>query len=343
MLAQDIIEELLKVKDDGNLYHRESQTLEFKESYNFAGLAEYFRDFAAFANNKGGYLIFGVKDRPKRELKGLSQKAKEQFDKLDPEIITGHLLECFSPTISWTHEVYEINGLSFGVFYVYEAAVKPIIAKKDEGKDQTLKNGDIYYRYGGRTQRIQFGELENIINSRVEQNNSNWLDLVQKIGKSGPQNAAILDTEKGVIEKKDHQILVVDEELVSKIQWIREGEFNEKSGAKTLKLVGNVQPIDQVEVIKKVKANKLKDYPLTATKLIEEIKKRNTSIKQNGIYTILKENGIKENPEYSTYVFRNNEQEENYTRDGILPKGIPSIYKPTTIDLILRVYENNEK
>ena len=33
------------------LKHRDSQTLEFKEAFNFAGLAEYFHDFAAFANN----------------------------------------------------------------------------------------------------------------------------------------------------------------------------------------------------------------------------------------------------------------------------------------------------
>ena len=103
-----IINEILKVKADGNVHHRESQYLEFKESFNLAGLADYFRDFAAFANNKGGYLIFGVKDRPKRELIGLASKSVEQFDKLDPELITGFLLEIFSTSISWEHEIYKM-------------------------------------------------------------------------------------------------------------------------------------------------------------------------------------------------------------------------------------------
>lgn len=85
----DEIKNLLSLRKDGSLYHRESQTLEFKESFNFAGLSEYFRDFAAFANNKGGWLIFGVKDRPKRELIGLNDKSSEQFDKIDPEKISG--------------------------------------------------------------------------------------------------------------------------------------------------------------------------------------------------------------------------------------------------------------
>lgn len=341
-LNEEAIKELLKLKDDGNLFHRESQYLEFKESFNFAGLADYYRDFAAFANNKGGYLIFGVKDRPKRELIGLSDKAIEQFDKLDPEKVSGHLLDIFSRDVIWQHEIFKFNKLTFGVFHIQEAAVKPILCKKDEGKDQILKNGEIYFRYGGRTQKIQFAELESIINNRIKQNNSQWMDLIQKIGKSGPQNAAILDTERGLIEKNDSQILVVDEDLVKNIQWIREGEFSEKKGERTLKLVGSVHPIDHVEVVKKVKENKLKEYPLTATEMVAEVKLRKLNIKQNRIYNIVSENKLKENREYSTYVFRSNKQEDAYEKKGIVPKGIPSIYKPSIVDYIINVFENEE-
>jgi len=58
MINEEEILELLKTKDNGYLFHREGQTLEYKEQFNFSGLADYFKDFAAFANNKGGYLIF---------------------------------------------------------------------------------------------------------------------------------------------------------------------------------------------------------------------------------------------------------------------------------------------
>lgn len=342
-LNENIISELLKLKVDGNLFHRESQYLEFKESFNLAGLADYYRDFAAFANNKGGYLIFGVKDRPKRELVGLSEKAIQQFDKLDPEIVSGHLLDIFSSNIDWEHEIYIIDKMNFGVFYIYESSVKPVISKKDEGKDQILKNGEIYYRYGGRTQKIQFAELETIINKRIEQNNSQWLDLVQKIGKSGPQNAAILDSEKGIIEKGDSQILVVDEELLTGFQLIREGEFSETKGAKTLKLVGNITPINQIEVVKKVKEDKLKEYPLSAKDLVTEIKNREPEIGMNRIWEIIKENDIKKNRDYSDYSFRNQTQRLSYENDGILVQGTPSIYKPATIELILSIHKNEKK
>ncbi len=83
-------------------------------------------------------------------------KSIDQFRKIDPEKITGYLLELFSSDIRWEQADFEINEKVYGVFRIYEADSKPVIAKKDEGKDQILKNGDIYYRYGGRTQKIQY-------------------------------------------------------------------------------------------------------------------------------------------------------------------------------------------
>lgn len=202
MINEDQVRELLRTNSNGNLYHREGQELEFKEQFNFAGLADYFRDFSAFANNKGGHLIFGVTDSPRR-LIGLTESSLDQFEKIDPEKITGYLLDIFSPQISWEQIILEHKGMSFGVFRVYSSSLKPIISKKDEGKDQIIKNGEIYYRYGGRTQKIQYSELESIINHRIEDNNLQWIDLMGKISKAGPMNAAILDTEKSIIEKDD--------------------------------------------------------------------------------------------------------------------------------------------
>lgn len=342
-LNENIVTELLKLKNDVNLFHRESQHLEFKESFNLGGLGDYYRDFAAFANNKGGYLIFGVKDRPKRELVGLSQRATDQFDKLDPEMVSGHLLDIFSCNISWEHEIYVLDNMNFGVFYIHESTLKPIITKKDEGKGQVLKNGEIYYRYGGRTQKIQFAELESIINKRIEYNNSQWLDLVQKIGKSGPQNAAILDSEKGIIEKGNSQILVVDEELLSGFKLIREGEFSETKGAKTLKLVGDITPINQIEVVKKVKEDKLKEYPLSAGDLVIEVQKRESSIGKNRVWEIIKENDIKKNRDYSDYSFRNQKHRLSYENEGVLNKNTPSIYKTSAIELIVSIHKNEAK
>lgn len=334
-ISRVVISELLRTREDAILYHRESQTLEFKESFNFGGLSEYFRDFAAFANNKGGWLIFGISDKP-RKLIGLKEKASDQFDKIDPEKISGFLLDFFSGNIEWVHDVLKLGNKSFGVFYVEEAKIKPIICKKDEGE---LKNGEIYFRYGGRTQKIQYAELEAIINHRIEKYNSEWIDLITKIGRTGPQNAAVLDMEKGSISKNDAQILVIDDKLIHGIKWIKEGSFEEKQGAPTLKLVGEVQPIETVEIIRKEKSDILKEYPLSATQLSKEIKER-IVIPQNLIWQIIHDNGIKDNPDYSTYIFRNKQQQEQYQNTGKVPNGITSVYKHNTIDYIIKIFKN---
>lgn len=58
------IADILKLRADGKLFHREGQRLEFKEQFNLGGLADYFRDFAAFANNRGGRLRGGFCNGP---------------------------------------------------------------------------------------------------------------------------------------------------------------------------------------------------------------------------------------------------------------------------------------
>lgn len=335
MIDETYVRELLRVKGQ-NLFHREGQELEFKEQFNLAGLADYFRDFAAFANNKGGYLVFGVKDSPRIPI-GLAASSLEQFNKIDPEKITGFLLDLFSAEISWEQVNIEIDGKAFGVFRVYECHSKPVIAKKDEGKDQAIKNGEIYYRYGGRTQKILFAELQNIIEHRVEQNNQQWLDLMGKIGRAGPENAAILDTERALIEKDSTKILVIDDSLASQLKFIKEGEFTKKKGATTLKLVGEVVPVDQVEVVKKIKENLTKQYPLSAMELAAEVKKAFPKAGQNQIWDTVRENGIKGNKDYSAYNFRNKKQEDAFEESGKLPPATPCIYNHRAVDFIVNV------
>ena len=336
MIEATIIQEYLTKKSDGRLFHREGQELEFKEQYNFAGLEEYLRDFAAFSNNRGGYLIFGVTDKP-RLSSGLSESALDQFEKIDPEKITGFLIDIFSPSIDWEQAVFEVYGLPFGVFRIYEAREKPVIAKKDEGKQQTIKNGEIYYRYGGRTQKIQYAELESIIRKRIDQNNQAWIDLVQKIGSAGPSNAAILDTEQALIQKGEAQIFVVDDELAKKLRFIKEGQFKEKEGAPTLKLIGDVVPVNQVEVVRRIRENLTKRYPLSAMELAKSVQVAYPAAKQGRIWDVIRDNDMKKNSDYSAYNFRNKKQEDEYKATGQIPKVTPSIYNSSAVDFIVKV------
>ena len=340
-IDEEYIIELLRVKGS-YLYHRENQELEFKEQFNFAGLGEYFRDFAAFANNRGGYLIFGVQDSPRIPI-GLSAPSLDQLNRLDPEKISGYLLEIFSSDIRWEQAIIKHSEKYFGVFRIYEGSAKPIIAKKNEGRDQIIKNGEIYYRYGGRTQKILFAELENIIIKRVEQNNNQWLSLMSKIGKAGPQNAAILDTEKALIEKDDSRILVLDENLAEKLKFIKEGHFSEKEGAATLRLVGDVVPIDKVEVIKKIKENLIRAYPLSAMQLAAAVQDKMPAVPRHEIWHVISDTDMKNNQDYSAYNFRNKSQEDKFNKSGHLPSATPCIYNHKAVEFIIKILQDQGK
>ena len=334
-ISKERIVEILRLNKN-DLEDQENEEIEFKEQFNLAGLVDYLKDFAAFANNRGGYLIFGVKDSP-RLLEGLNNKSIEHFQKVDPEKITGFLLELFSPNIRWEQTDVEMDGKVYGVFKIEKALTKPVIAKKDS---DSIKNGEVYYRYNGRTQKIQYAELEAIIQGRIQEIIDQWMDLMSKIARIGPQNVALLDTEKRSLEAGDNTILTIDEELFEKIKFIKEGDFSTNDGAEALKVVGDVVPI--VEVVKKEKENLLAEYPLSATDLAAAIKEQLPNISRNRVWKTIKNNDMKNNRDYSAYNFRNKRLEDLYKETGKLREGTPSIYNHKAVDFIVATLRNQE-
>ncbi|MDO5713659.1 MAG: ATP-binding protein [Tissierellia bacterium] len=167
------------ISDQPNrIYGREGKTVEYKQSYNHAGMAQYFKIMASFANADGGYIIFGIGDSP-REFLGLREKSKNQFDSLKIEEFTNNLNEYFQPEILWEHTLFEFRGLDFGIIYTYPLENKPCICTKNYDIDDersALKEGDIYYRYRARTERIKYSELTKIfIDKEKNKHNCGWI------------------------------------------------------------------------------------------------------------------------------------------------------------------------
>ncbi len=96
-------------------------------------------------------------------------------------------------------------------------------------------------------------------------------------------------------------------------------------------------PIDKVEVIRKVRENLTKQYPLSATELADEVKKVLPSTGKNKIWQVAKDNDLKNNPDYAAYNFRNKKQEDEFKVSGYLPTATPSIYNQRAVEFIISV------
>lgn len=328
------LKSIVETGDNGKILRRDSRRLEFKEQFNFAALADYFRDFAAFANNAGGYLVFGVTDSP-RTPAGMSEKSSDSFDKLDPEKLTGLLNGCFSSEIIWNATMIEVDGKKFAAFCINPSLEKPVICSKDEGKDQVLKDGTVYYRYGGRTQVIRSGELQAIISQRIKETNAAWIDHVQQIGVAGPQKAVLL-SETDLEAPNTGARFVVDRKLANKIKFVKKGHFKDDASEPAMRLVGDVEPVDAIEVEKIVEENIFEKYPYSAKDLASEVAGR-TGRKQNAIWKAVAVNKLKGNREFSTYNFRSPAQRKNYEKTGQVPPTTPVLYNDAALDLLVAI------
>lgn len=218
----------------GYLKQRESFDLEFKQSFHYGdSLALYCRSLVGMANNKGGEIIFGIKDSP-REPVGL---LNDKFENCDSNKINQFLSSYFSHEIHWQMESIEYQGLTFGRISVEEANLKPVVCSNSY--KNILREAAIYYRYRGETKEIGYSELATILQAEREKEKLLWLKHVEKIGEVGPQNIHLIDTFNGEISTGKGKILL-DKSIADKLKFIKEGEFSEKEGAPTLKLVGEI-------------------------------------------------------------------------------------------------------
>ena len=229
-------QEIISIKENGRMKHRESKKLEFKANFNFGSMHEYSKTLAAFANSAGGVIVFGVKDSP-RNPSGMSN---DNLLKVDPAKITNYLNEHFSPEIDWEMFDFEVDGNTFGVILIHESRYKPVVCKK-ETKGQKAREGDIFYRYSGRSERIKFPELQSILEENRQTEQRKWMEHIQNIAKIGPQNIMLMDIMRGEMPNENNTKIIVDKALLKEIKFIQEGKFVERDGAPALKLIGSVE------------------------------------------------------------------------------------------------------
>ncbi len=274
----------------GYIKKRESFDLEYKENFQKGdNLLKYIKTLVGMANNKGGQIIFGIKDSPHIPLGMTNNK----FSDTDPKEIDAKIREFFSPELKWQMAKQEYDGHWFGMICVEEADEKPVVCKKNH--NEILREGAIYYRYRGESKEIEYPELRKILDKEKEKERILWIKHIERISMVGPRNIHLLDKYNGELIQGDSKILL-DKELLNQIKIIKEGHFTEKEGEglPTLKLVGTIDGLVDVE-------NAVIDpniaYPYTTKQMQQEL-----SLNQHQMSAVIYALDLKSKPKRHTEI-----------------------------------------
>lgn len=228
-------------RQSDRLKRRESTWLEFKENFHLSENAKAMlgKTLAAFSNNGGGYIIFGVKNKP-HLLVGMTN---DTFIRLEPTRLTDFFNSHFSPSLEWQHFCHEIDGHPYGLIYVAEAKQKPVmcVCQVDQ-----LRDGDVYFRYQGESRLIRSDDLQQIIQERLEAERKAWRELLTRTSKAEPTATYLLDVNNGHADGPKKSF-VIDERLLERVKFIHQGRFAE-GGDPTLRVLGNVDVV-RTEII----------------------------------------------------------------------------------------------
>jgi len=233
--SQEVLREIFKCDKDGYLLTTESYDIEYKMTLNID--ADFLKTISGLANNRGGYIICGVEPDNRTPVGLADAKVSFYKSKIDSEDVRGRIMYSCQPNILYKHHLYEIEGARFVLFYIPESNNKPHIFSNNMG---SIRPGDIYYRYNDSIKKIQYAELSAIIEEKRVKEQEKWMRFLGEISQIGLENTLIIDKKNGRLINSDSKILTISQELLNSFKLIKEGEFVEKNGALTLKLVGNV-------------------------------------------------------------------------------------------------------
>lgn len=229
--------------------NRESARREFKVGFDRLELPRYAKTMAAFSNAQGGVMFFGVRAKP-REIVGCDPGVFPD----EAEIAT-RLQNWFDPAPRFEIIEVEVLSLRLVVIAVEESEQKPVICKltvtgkkpKKNPKvpdelEAVLTEGDIYYRYTGKTDRIRFADLQSIFRQRDQRIYEAVMSSVAAIRRIGAERIGIVDRttagRPGAATK-----MYVPRDAVGSLNLIDRGRFveAENEGERAFYVVGEVE------------------------------------------------------------------------------------------------------
>jgi len=216
---------------------RESKHREYKQDLVVADLSEYTKTLAAFANAGGGYILFGISNKP-RQIVGATHD-------IDEAQWVDRLKQDFDPEIPISTAHYTVRGLNVLAVGCDQAVNRPVVCKRSrskavpgkgskQGQIEVIREGSIYYRYAGQSRTIGYSELVQLIAEREERRLKAFMDTINVIQKVGVDNTGILKM------SEESSSIFMTPETARGLALIDKGRLVEKRGTPAYVVVGNV-------------------------------------------------------------------------------------------------------
>ncbi len=173
-------------------YAEEDNRVDYKQTVDLDSEKEWLgltKDISAFANTRGGYLIFGVNDQDK-EVVGLSKKVEAVLK--DANNLQLKINRHLEPDISTLRsKACQIGGKTIVVMYVPQSFNVTHLIKKDgvfkqqSGKPKTiLHQGTFYVRRSASNHLGDSRDLDDVVERRIDQFRDALIDKVARVVKT---------------------------------------------------------------------------------------------------------------------------------------------------------------
>ena len=204
-MDEKVLRSFFKCDEVGKWHCHAGETDEFecKEGFSLRNFGKPLRTIAGFANNRGGYLFFGVKDKP--DGFAVCGLADDRFTETDQNKFSQTIRSVLEPTPRFRVATLKLDAFTVGVIYVEPHSAKPVIASKSEGM---VAEGAIYFRYPGETKSICYADLRTILDERDQRSREAILPLVQRLLELGPRDAMVANLADGQLEGGTRPILL---------------------------------------------------------------------------------------------------------------------------------------
>lgn len=238
MNIEELLQRLEIVPHNGGfrVNARESPILEFKLKYDLPHFKKCLKTIAAFANRNGGYIVFGVRDKP-RILEGINGQ------EIDEGIISTHMVNSLSPPPDFAVKIVDVHEKKLAVIWISPILKPSVISLKRlegaAGEGPMIEQGVVYIRRGGQTAPISGEEFTQLLGKRDDTIQKMIFSYFEK-GKSIGFEKAIVATHAPTAENAQGMNFFIPKEAAKGLNIIDRARLVEDAGAPAYEILGTV-------------------------------------------------------------------------------------------------------